>query len=117
MEFHQSSLVTQKLHYLDDKQQVITVIIGVLTKLGRKGPSVDRKSGVLFCEIRKPRTPWFGTSAEVIVEATSSGTNVVISITCEKDDISNRAHSVRSMKALLRWLLVPSNGLHLEGSE
>lgn len=113
MDFHQSSLVTQNLTYSDDKQQVITVLIGVLTKLSRKGPEVDRKLGKLSCEIRKPHTPWFTTFAEVQVSQLGGKTSVLIAIRCERDLMQNRQYCVRSLKAMLGWLLAPGNGLNL----
>lgn len=113
MEFHQGSLVTQSMQYANTKQEVITGLIPVLTKLGRKGPSVDRKTGKLQVKVVKASTPWRRTSVEITVTEQTDRTSVVLAVTCEKDDEDGRLYSVKSMQQLVRWLISPDLPLTL----
>lgn len=113
MEFHQGSLVTQDIQYANTKQEVITGLIPVLTKLGRKGPIVDRKAGKLQAKIVKASTPWRRTSVEITVTEQPDRTAVVLAVTCEKDDEDGRSYSVKSMEQLVRWLISPDLPLKL----
>lgn len=113
MEFHQGSLVTQNIQYANTKQEVITGLVPVLTKLGRKGPVVDRKAGKLQATIVKASTPWRRTSVEVTVTEQTNRTVVVLAVACEKDDEDGRSYSVKSMQQLIRWLISPDLPLTL----
>jgi hypothetical protein len=113
MKFHAGSLVTQSIQYAEGKQDVISGLIPVLTKLGRRGPSVDRKSGTLEANIVKSSTPWRRTSVQVTVTELNGRTSVLLAVKCEKDDEDGRTYSVKSMQQLVRWLISPETSLTL----
>ena len=82
--------MTGTFNFQNSKAEVMSAVIDTMTKLGRKGPSVDRLLGTVSGPIKKKQTPFFRCNAEVSISERAGTTNVFIAVICERDDEANK---------------------------
>ncbi len=109
-----NSLVTGTFAFLNSKAEVMSAVIDTMTKLGRKGPSVDRLLGKVSGPIKKKHTPFFRCNAEVTISEKAGTTTVFIAVICERDEEANKVYSVGAYRQITTWLLGRDKGLTLQ---
>ena len=87
--------------------------IDTMTKLGRKGPSVDHLLGKVSGPIKKKQTPFFGCNAELTISEKAGITTVFIAVICERDEEVNKSFSTSAYRQITTWLLGRDKGLIL----
>ena len=105
------SLVTGSLQFDNSKHEVMDVLIDTMTKLGRKGPAVDRLLGKVSGPIVKKRMAWFTCSAEITVSEKAGVSTVFIAVICRIDHEAYRHYSLAAYRQIIQWTIGPKRGL------
>ena len=108
-----NSLVTGSFAFRNSKEEVMTAAIDTRTKLGRKGPDVDRLLGKVSGPIKKKQTPFFPCNAELTISEKAGTTTVFIAVMCVRDEEANKSYSVSAYRQITTWLLGRDKGLNL----